>query len=185
MKKQSNTQDLLIKPQLQIYSKKEVIKDVKVIKYPIFPSEGGDFAEFFRIVKGGVTLGRGDSLVKIKNFSPKQISRSYTPPGIIKAWHIHTKQNEIFFPISGRFIIGLFDNRKNSSTRNMKMKIYAGTDNQVAIFIPKGVAHGYKNIGADDCLLVYATNQYWNGSDEGRIVWDSKQISFNWDIENG
>lgn len=174
-----------IKPSLQDYKKKDVIDGLQIIKYPIFPSEGGDFAEFIRIQDYGVSLGRRESMMEIKNFYPKQISRSYTPSGIIKAWHIHSIQNEIWFPVQGKFILGFYDNREDSPTKGAKMKVYAGSDNQIAVFIPAGVAHGYKSIGNDDSLLVYFTDQHWDGADEGRLEWDSKEINFNWEIDNG
>lgn len=185
MKSYKNFEGLGIKPTLEDYIKQELIAGVIAVKLPTYPSEGGDFAEYLRINDGNITIGRGENMVTIDGFVPRQISRSYMVSGIIKAWHIHAVQNEIFFPTDGRFIIGLYDNRKDSDTFGKSMKIYAGKDNPMAVFIPAGVAHGYKNIGKEDCLLIYVTDQQWDGRDEGRLPWDSKEIDFNWDIANG
>jgi len=178
------TQGMILKPTLQQYKKKETIDGLQIIKYPIFPSEGGDFAEYVRINEDGVTLGKGDGMFDIKGFTPRQMSRSFMPGGVTKAWHLHTKQNEIWLPTVGRFILGFYDNREESLTKGNKLKIYAGTDNQIAIVIPSGVAHGYKNIGSSDSLLVYITDQQWDGTDEYRLPWDSKDINFDWEIPN-
>lgn len=185
MKSYPKFKGLGIKPTLENYSKKGIIDGVIAVRLPVFASEGGDFAEYLRINETNITIGRGETMITIDDFKPRQVSRSYMIPKIIKAWHIHSIQNEIFFPTDGRFIIGLYDNRKDSKTYGNQMKLYAGRDNPMAIFIPAGVAHGYRNIGDLECLLVYVTDQQWDGSDEGRLPWDSSEIDFNWEVENG
>ncbi|MCA9382231.1 dTDP-4-dehydrorhamnose 3,5-epimerase family protein [Candidatus Dojkabacteria bacterium] len=174
----------LVEPKLQSYSPKVMIEGVKVIKYPVYASEGGDFAEYLRIYDDKVTLGRGDSLVEIEGFKPRQISRSFMPTGLVKAWHLHKKQNEIFFPTDGRFLIALYDNRIGSKSKGVSMRIYSGKDSAVAVYIPHGVAHGYMNVGSNDALLIYATDQHWDGTDEWRIPWNNKTINFDWTIPN-
>lgn len=176
--------NLGLQPYLQEYAAKSSIDGVQVINLPVYPSDGGDFAEYLRINEDHITIGRGESLVKLE-FRPRQISRSFLMPGIIKAWHLHKVQNEVFFPTDGRFIIGLFDNRKDSKTYQNKLRIYAGIDKPLAIYIPSGVAHGYKNIGLEKNLLTYVTDQQWDGSDEWRLDYDEKTIDFNWEVENG
>lgn len=180
----ASKKDFLVEPKLQSYSPKETIEGVMVIKYPVYASEGGDFAEYMRIYEDKITLGRGDTLVEIKDFHPKQFSRSYMPTGLVKAWHLHKVQNEIFFPTDGKFLIGLVDNRKGSKTEGVKMRIYSGKDSPVAVYIPHGVAHGYMNIGSTDSLLVYSTDQYWDGTDEWRVPWNNKTFNFDWSIPN-
>lgn len=72
---------------------------------------------------------------------------SYTEPGVARGPHEHREQTDIFAFIGpGNFLLKLWDNRADSSTRGCFMVIFVGSDNPVSVVIPPGVVHGYKNI---------------------------------------
>lgn len=103
-------------------------------------------------------------------------------PGMIKAFHWHKKQDDLWFVATGKAIVVLYDRRKNSSTFGKIQIIEAGKDNYKLILIPKGVAHGYKVIGNDPVLLFYHTTKPYNtkNPDEERIPYDDETIGFDW-----
>ena len=112
-----------------------------------------------------------------------QTTLTLTNPGIIKAFHYHKKQDDLWFIASGMAQVVLHDLREDSKTYKKTQVILAGEDNPVLILIPVGVAHGYKVLGDKPILLFYHTSESYNPNDpdEGRIPHDDKEIGFDWE----
>ena len=116
----------------------------------------------------------------------KQTSYTETYPGVIKAFHWHKKQWDIWFVVSGNMQIVLHDMREDSETRGETQVVYAGKDNPVLVSIPPYVAHGYRVLGNEKACLFYHTSEAYNPKepDEERIDFDDPKIGFNWETEN-
>jgi len=115
-----------------------------------------------------------------------QTSYTVTYPGVIKAFHYHKKQDDIWFVASGMAQVVLYDMRKKSKTYKETQVIYAGEDNPVLILIPVGVAHGYRVLGAKPVTLFYHTTQSYDAKkpDEERLEFDDPGIGFDWRTKN-
>ena len=115
-----------------------------------------------------------------------QLSMSKTFPGVIKAFHYHEHQDDLWFFPSGNAQAVLYDLRKDSPSRGVTEKFYMGEDNPSLLLIPKGVAHGYRVLGNDPVVIIYFTTRSYNPSDpdEKRIPYDDPGIGFNWETEN-
>ncbi|MBI4975459.1 dTDP-4-dehydrorhamnose 3,5-epimerase family protein [Candidatus Peregrinibacteria bacterium] len=115
-----------------------------------------------------------------------QTSYTVTYPGVIKAFHYHKKQDDLWFVASGMAQVVLHDLRKDSKTYKETQVIYAGEDNPLTIVIPVGVAHGYRVLGDKPvCLFYHTTESYKADSpDEERIPFDDKEIGFDWTTQN-
>ena len=116
----------------------------------------------------------------------KQTSYTETYPGVIKAFHHHEKQDDIWFVAKGMAQVVLYDLRKDSKTKGKTQVIYAGEDNPLLIKIPTKVAHGYKVLGNKKVCLFYHTTEAYNSKnpDEHRIPYDSKEVGFDWSTKN-
>src|SRR5437773_2206315 len=108
-----------------------MIRDVKLKKIAKFSDDRGFFAELIK--EGEDTF-----------FNVKQTSYTETYPGVIKAFHWHKKQWDVWFVIDGMAQVVLFDMREDSPTYKQTQVIYAGEDNHILISIPPFVAHGYR-----------------------------------------
>lgn len=133
-------------------------------------------------VKPGVfmeVLRQSEGLMK--NFAQSSFSIAYK--GTIKAFHWHKYQDDLWFIASGSAAIVLYDQRKDSPTFGETEVIEAGTDNYKLVTIPVGVAHGYKVLSDDPCLLFYHVTKEYDreNPDEERIDPFDKEINFNWD----
>ncbi|MCL5410768.1 MAG: dTDP-4-dehydrorhamnose 3,5-epimerase family protein [Patescibacteria group bacterium] len=117
----------------------------------------------------------------IKNFAQTNFSIAYK--GTIKAFHWHKNQDDLWFIASGSAAIVLYDQRKGSSTFGETQVIEAGENNYKLVLIPVGVAHGYKVLSDDPCLLFYHVTKEYDreNPDEERIDPFDKKINFNWD----
>src|SRR5690242_7374902 len=78
-------------------------------------------------------------------------------PGVIKAFHWHKRQKDIWFFVSGRAQVVLYDLRENSGTTVQTQVVYAGVRNPLLICIPELVAHGYRVLGNQPAGLFYHT----------------------------
>lgn len=175
------TQEYKSKTKLQDYSKKPQIQGVKILDLPMFSDDGGSFIEIARFSSG-----------KLKNF-PKfdvhQLNWSEIYPGVIKAGHLHLKQDDIWFvPPNNRALVGLIDARENSKTSSQKMRFVLGANKAQLLFIPHGVIHGAANIWQKPATLIYLVNQYWTDEprscDEHRISWEEFGEGF-WEVSKG
>ena len=115
-----------------------------------------------------------------------QTSYTVTHPGVIKAFHYHKKQDDLWFVAYGMAQVVLYDMRKKSKTYKEIQVICAGEDNPVLILIPIGVAHGYRVLGNKPVCLFYHTTESYNpkSPDEERIAFDDPSIGFDWTTKN-
>lgn len=111
-----------------------------------------------------------------------QLSASLSYPGVIKAFHYHKKQDDIWFFPDGNAQVVLYDMRPESPTYQKTAVYYMGEHNLISLFIPRGVAHGYRVLGNQPAIITYLTNQSYDPSDpdEYRIPYDDPQIGFDW-----
>lgn len=115
-----------------------------------------------------------------------QSSVTVTYPGVIKAFHWHAQQEDIWYVVSGMAQVVLYDRRPTSKTRGETQVLYAGDENPIVIRIPIGVAHGYRVLGPKPVTLVYTTTKSYTVADpdEFRIPHDDLEIGFDWSTKN-
>jgi dTDP-4-dehydrorhamnose 3,5-epimerase len=154
---------------------KGLISGVVLDTLKLWPDDRGYFLEVAR-------LGQGPAA----HFDLKttQISSALSYPGIIKAFHYHRHQTDLWAPCSGMLQVGLVDLRPDSPTFMQRNTLYVGTLNPLQILIPPGVGHGYKVIGEQAAVLVYMTNQHYNSDDEGRIAHNHAAINYDWELQH-
>lgn len=146
------------------------ITGVKVKKIKVFNDSRGDFREILRADK------------RIVN-RIAQVSIGKTLPGIIKAFHWHNYQDDIFYVLKGNIKLVLYDGRKNSKTKKATRVMFLGESFPPQIvFIPRGVYHGYKVLGDKEAEVLYMMNNLYDPTnpDEQRASYDDKIINFDW-----
>lgn len=150
-----------------------MIKDISIKKIVSNFDDRGFFSE---IAKSGE-----DTFHEIK-----QTSYAETYPGVIKAFHWHKKQWDLWFIMKGLAQVVLFDLREDSPTKGETMVLYAGENNLNLISIPPGVAHGYRVLGNKPMGILYHTSEAYDpkNPDEERIPYDSSIINFDWKTQN-
>ncbi|NCO23298.1 spore coat protein [bacterium (Candidatus Moisslbacteria) CG02_land_8_20_14_3_00_36_53] len=116
----------------------------------------------------------------------KQTSYTETYPGVIKAFHWHKRQYDIWSPVRGSMRIVLYDLREDSPTYQETQVIYAGEDNFLVVLIPPYVAHGYQVLGTEKVGLFYHTTEAYDpkNPDEERLPFNDSKIGFDWETKN-
>jgi dTDP-4-dehydrorhamnose 3,5-epimerase len=125
-----------------------------VVVYPLKKhfDDRGWLAEFFR----------NDELAN--EFQPVMSYISFTKPGMQRGPHEHVVQADLFCFIGpSTFNMRMWDNRPESPTYNHMMSLDAGEDEPVGVVVPKGIVHGYKNIGKVDGMVINCPNRLYMG----------------------
>jgi|SRR5690606_9547482 len=125
-----------------------------VVVYPLkkYTDERGWLAELFR----------HDELEA--EFYPAMSYISFTRPGVARGPHEHVDQADLFCFIGpSDFKMRMWDNRKGSPTYGHRMTLIVGASDAKAIVVPKGVVHGYKNVGEIDGMVINCPNRLYMG----------------------
>lgn len=117
-----------------------------------------------------------------------QVYITVCDPGWVKGWHYHKNQTDFFCVIRGKAKIVLFDRRPDSATSgDVDEHIMTGSTPQLLV-IPKGVVHGFENLGNEECWILNVPNKTYNrkNPDELRIPLDSDEVPYeNWKNKKG
>jgi len=154
---------------LQDYAPAPDIEGVQLMELKRFADDGGSFTELAR-VSGGVVAA-------FPGFEIKQINYSEMDPGVIKAFHVHRQQTDVWFvPPGDKMLLVLLDVRDGSKTRNVQRRLVLGDGGSRLVRIPPGVAHGVKNLAPTRGRVIYFVDRQFspdpNQGDEGRLPWD-------------
>jgi dTDP-4-dehydrorhamnose 3,5-epimerase len=125
-----------------------------VLVYPLkkYPDDRGWLAELFR----------HDELPE--EFFPVMSYISFTRPGVQRGPHEHVDQADLFCFIGpSTFNLRLWDNRADSATFNNMMSMFVGETDPMAVVVPKGVVHGYKNVGTVEGMVINCPNRLYMG----------------------
>jgi dTDP-4-dehydrorhamnose 3,5-epimerase len=74
-------------------------------------------------------------------------------PGVIKAWHLHTRMTLNYAVIAGHIKFVLYDDREGSSTRGELQEIFLGEDNYLLVKVPPLVWNGFKGLGTERSIV--------------------------------
>ena len=116
----------------------------------------------------------------------RQTTYTIAYPGVIKAFHWHRRQWDVWFFPSGNVQIVLHDLRDGSPSRGVTQVLYAGVKNPLVLAIPPEVAHGYRVLGNEPAALFYHTTEHYDPADpdELRMPFDDPRIGFDWRTKN-
>jgi len=110
---------------------------------------------------------------------PNQINLSSSKPGVIRAWHRHTRnQIDYFLVKKGQMKICIFDGDEKSKTFGTLVEIIAGDDELKIVKVPGHYWHGTKTLSDINSETIYfLTNLYdYKNPDEVRLDWNDSSI---------
>ena len=148
-----------------------LIKDVQIVTLKPFGDERGRFMETFR--KEWFPQRRWEII---------QTNRSDSKAGVLRGLHYHFKQVDYWYVVNGKIRAGLADIRPGSPTYGVVQTIEMGEENQVGLFVPIGVAHGF--VALTDATLTYIVDNYYDSHDEFGVAWNDPEIAIPWGVES-
>ena len=144
-----------------------MIKGIKITKLKIISDERGKVMHMMR----------NDSPV-FKNFGEVQFSTIYENK--IKAWHLHTESYLNYVCVVGEVKLVLFDDRKDSSTKNQHQEIFLSPDNYFLVTIPPNVWNGFKGLGKKESIIANCLTLPHNEKEMIRKNPKDKYFGYNW-----
>ncbi|MCZ2390304.1 MAG: dTDP-4-dehydrorhamnose 3,5-epimerase family protein [Acidobacteria bacterium] len=97
-------------------------------------------------------------------FHPAMAYISFTHPGVARGPHEHVDQADLFCFIGpSTFKMRMWDNRPDSPTYRHRMTLLVGEHDAKAVIVPKGVVHGYQNVGEVDGMVINCPNRLYMG----------------------
>jgi dTDP-4-dehydrorhamnose 3,5-epimerase len=151
-----------------------MINGVEIKQLKPFPDERGKVMELLR---------KDDDI--FQEFAQAYLTTAY--PEVIKAWHYHKLQKDLFVCVKGMIKLVLYDSRKGSKTKGEINQFFLGEQNPILVKIPENVFHGFKAIGTGEAVVINFPTQTYNkdNPDEYRLPYNTKKIPYNWDIKMG
>ena len=117
-----------------------------------------------------------------RNWENFQSNCSQSMAGVLRGLHYHFHQVDYWYVPRGTIRAALFDMRPNSPTYMATQTIDMGEENDIGLFIPIGVAHGFATL--TDATLMYIVDNYFDGSDEYGVAWNDPALGIDWGLEN-
>jgi dTDP-4-dehydrorhamnose 3,5-epimerase len=150
----------------------ETIHGVFMMPIRAFADERGQFMETFR-----------REWFPWINWEKMQSNRSDSKANVLRGLHYHHHQIDYWYVSRGVVRVGMVDLRPSSPTYMATQTLEIGDSNNIGVFIPIGVAHGF--LALSDVTLTYLVNNYYNGGkDENGVAWDDPQIGIDWGISD-
>ena len=110
-----------------------------------------------------------------------QCNRSDSQANVLRGLHFHRHQVDYWYCANGSIRVGLVDLRSNSPTYLATQTIEMGTESEIGLFIPCGVAHGFVTL--TNATLTYIVDNYYNGgADENGVAWNDPEIALDWGV---
>jgi dTDP-4-dehydrorhamnose 3,5-epimerase len=104
-------------------------------------------------------------------FRPVMAYISLSEPGIVRGPHQHAEQADFFcFLGPANFKVYLWDDRRPSRTYRAHQTELVGIDRPMALIIPPGVVHAYKNISSEPGLVFNCPNRLFKGPGRSQPV---------------
>ena len=104
-------------------------------------------------------------------FHPSMAYISSTFPGVTRGPHEHLDQADLFcFLGPSNFKLRMWDNRGDSETFGNVNTVIVGEVNPVAVLVPKGIVHAYRNIGEVDGVVINCPNRLYRGDARKQAV---------------
>ena len=89
--------------------------------------------------------------------------------------------DKLVYVSKGKIIDVVLDLRNSSNTYKKFITVELSESDGYSIYIPKGLAHGFKSL-EDDTIVVYQVSTVYNPSYDSGIKWDS--FGMDWNIKN-
>ena len=100
-------------------------------------------------------------------FNPMMACASWTHPGVQRGPHEHVEQDDYFiFAGPSDFQVALWDARTGAIGAEKGWLFHCGESRPIQLHVPRGVIHGYRNVGKVPGLVITVASVLFQG--EGR-----------------
>lgn len=161
---------------MPIQIEETAIPDVKIIRANRFHDNRGFFTETY---KESEYLGLG-----LPKFVQDNMSES--SKGVIRGLHWQESpfgQGKLVTCVTGSILDVAVDVRKESKAYGKHVAVELNSNEQIALWVPVGFAHGFQAL-EDGTRVQYKVTNYWNRESENSLNPLDKELGINWPLMN-
>ncbi len=114
-----------------------------------------------------------------------EIYFSVIHPGVIKAWHLHSRMTINYAVVSGTIKLVVFDQRPESKTRGQLQEIFVGQANYNLVRVPPGVVNGFTAVGGEKAIVANCADIPHDPTEITRIDPFTPTIPYDWQLKHG
>ncbi len=156
---------------MPVIEESNLITGVQLATLNAFADERGRFMETFR-----------KEWFPQRSWNIFQTNRSDSKAGVLRGLHYHFNQVDYWYVVNGKIRAALADIRPGSPTYGASQTVEMGEENQLGLFIPVGVAHGF--VALTDATLIYIVDNYYSGADEYGVAWNDPDLIVPWGVDS-
>jgi dTDP-4-dehydrorhamnose 3,5-epimerase len=149
-----------------------MIDGVKVVPLRKIPDERGMIMHMLRA-----------DAEHFEHFGEVYFATAY--PGVVKAWHLHSRQIQNYAVLVGMIKLVLYDDRPSSPTKGQLQELFIGEDNYCLVRIPPGIHNGWKCIGTKPAMLANCATEPHDPTEMSRVDPFENDIPYQWDLRHG
>ncbi len=133
---------------------------------------------------------RGAIFHMLRNNDPEfqkfgEIYFSKIHPGVIKAWHHHSRMTLNYLVVVGSIQLGLWDGRKDSPTFGQSQTVFLDEQNSQLVTVPFGVWNGFKGLGPASSIVANCATEAHDPEEISRKAFDDGMFGYDWTLKNG
>jgi dTDP-4-dehydrorhamnose 3,5-epimerase/CDP-3, 6-dideoxy-D-glycero-D-glycero-4-hexulose-5-epimerase len=118
------------------------------------------------------------------DFSPREEFYSISKKNVLRGLHFQTPpyaHDKLVYCAVGVVLDFFLDIRRQSDTYGQILKIEISDKNNIALFLTKGIAHGFLSL-TEKSVMVYKTNCVYAPNNDKGILWSSLDLGL--DVNN-
>lgn len=135
-----------------------------------YADDRGFFREAFRLSELADVLDPVPAFV--------QVNHSRSRRGVLRGLHAENWEKLVYVP-RGEVFTALADLRPWSPTFGQSATFRLGESQTIALFVPRGLAHGYYVL-SDEADYMYQVTSYYDGSDTRAVAWNDPDLAIAW-----
>jgi dTDP-4-dehydrorhamnose 3,5-epimerase len=115
-----------------------------------------------------------------------QENQSFSIRNVVRGLHFQRppySETKLVRALAGRVVDVFVDLRKGSATYGQWESIELSAENQIAVYIPRGFAHGFCTPDAQ-ALIAYKVDSLYAPEAEGGLLWSDPDLAIRWPVRN-
>lgn len=144
----------------------------------VFNDDRGYFFESFNQKKFEETTGYDKTFV--------QDNQSLSHKNVLRGLHFQMPpyaQAKLVRVVRGAVLDIAVDIRKNSPTYGKYISLILSDQNNLALFIPEGFAHGFVTL-EENTVFIYKCSEFYNKESERTIMWNDPKLNIDWNCKS-
>lgn len=105
-------------------------------------------------------------------------------PGVVKAWHLHSRMTLNYAVVEGNIKLVLYDQRTESRTHGQVQEIVFGQVNYQLVRVPPGVVNGFTAVGGQSAIVANCASIPHDPAEITRIDIATSAIPYDWTLKH-